>query len=125
MGFFGPEPVTSATATYVWTGLREPGFFLISASGDAPNYTTGIQLTRDPHFVGGLRVEVNGWTGPLGAGTKPYTVHGTFPGMFVPKVIVAGSNQTLVVDVQEIPHDKAEQFLASHHGLVSVSGGAG
>lgn len=120
MGFYGSEPVTSATAVYVWTGLREPGFFVITASGDAPNFTSGIQLVRDPDFVGGLKVNVMGWTGPLGAGTTPYTVRGTFAGMFVPRVVVAGTNQTLVVDVKEIPHDEAEQFLAAQHGMVAA-----
>ena len=124
MGFYGSEPVGSATAYYVWTGLHEPGHFVITASGDAPNFTSGIQLVRDPHFVGGLRVDVMGWTGPLGKGTTPYTVRGTFSGMFVPKVVVAGSNQTLVADVKQIPADEAEKFLASEHGLVSMPAAA-
>jgi hypothetical protein len=115
MGFYGHEPFTGARAYYVWTGVGGPGFFSIVVNGDAPNYTSGIQLTRDSHFVGGLKVDVMGWTGPLGPGTRPYSVRGTFPGMFVPKIVVQGSNQTLLVDVEEIPHLGVEQFLVEVH----------
>jgi hypothetical protein len=120
MGFYQTQPVSSASAVYVWTGLGEPGHFVITAKGDAQNYTSGIQLVRDQDFVGGLAVTVMGWTGPLGPGTTPYEVHNTFSGMYVPKVVVRGTNQTLVVDVEQIPAEQAESFLAQRHGLVSV-----
>ena len=64
MGFYGPEPFDSAQATYVWTGLGEPGFFSVEVMGHAPNFTSGITLVRDTHFVGGLKINVMGWTGP-------------------------------------------------------------
>jgi hypothetical protein len=111
MGFYGPEPFTTATATYVWMGLGSPGAFFVEVSGDAPNYTSGITLVRDPQWVGGLRINVMGWTGPLGQGTTPYTVHGSFPGSFVPEIVVSGSNQTIVVKVNEIPAEKADDYL--------------
>ena len=111
MGFYGPEPVTSATAYYVWTGFGEPGHFFVTAQGDAPNFTTGIQLVRDPHWVGGLRMDVMGWTGPRAPGSRPYTVHGTFPGSYLPRIVVAGANRTLVVEVKEIPFPETEQFF--------------
>ncbi len=111
MGFYGPEPFTTATATYVWMGLGSPGAFFVEVSGDAPNYTSGITLVRDPQWVGGLRINVMGWTGPLGPGTTPYTVHGSFPGSFVPEIVVSGSNQTIVVKVNEIPAEKADDYL--------------
>jgi hypothetical protein len=120
MGFYGPQPVTSVTAFYVWTGLGEPGHFFITAQGEAQNFTTGIQLVRESDFVGGLAVDVMGWTGPLSEGTTPYKVDGTFSGGYLPKVVVRGSNQTLLVDVQEIPADQVEQFLAGRAGKVSV-----
>jgi|SRR5205085_10273317 len=121
MGFYGPEPYTNAKAFYVWTGLNEPGHFSIEVTGDAPNYTSGIQLVRDPHFVGGLRIDVMGWTGPLGKGTKPYKVNGTFPGMFVPKIVVVGANGTHVVPVQEIPHTEAEAHLKGKAEAAAVA----
>jgi hypothetical protein len=111
MGFYGPEPFTSATATYLWTGLGSPGVFIVEVSGDAPNYTSGMTLVRDPNFVGGLRINVMGWTGPLGEGTTPYTVRGTFPGQYIPKIVVSGSNGQQVIDVKEIPHDQADDFV--------------
>jgi len=111
MGFYGPEPFDTATATYVWTGVGGPGFFLVEVKGNAPNYTTGITLVRDPHFVGGLKIDVMGWTGPLGKGTTPYTVHASFPGSFLPKIVVQGSNKTEIVAVKEIPAEQADAHL--------------
>ena len=111
MGFFGPEPFTNATATYLWTGLGSPGVFVVEASGDAPNFTSGITLLRDTEFVGGLKINVMGWTGPLGEGTTPYNVRGTFPGQFVPKIVVSGSNGQQVIDVMEIPHDQVDEYV--------------
>jgi hypothetical protein len=111
MGFYGPEPFDTAKAFYVWTGLNEPGHFSVEVAGNAKNYTSGIQLVRDPHFVGGLKIDVMGWTGPLGEGTTPFKVRGTFPGMFVPKIVVAGSNGLKLITVEEIPQAKVEGFL--------------
>jgi len=111
MGFYQAEPCTSAQAVYVWTGLNEPGHFVVEVECEVRNYTSGIQLVRDPQFVGGLKVDVMGWTGPLGPGTRPYKVSGTFSGMYVPNIIVACANDTHVVPVKEIPHDEAEAYL--------------
>jgi hypothetical protein len=111
MGFYGPEPFTNATAYYLWTGLRSPGVFIVEVTGDAPNFTTGITLVRDTHWVGGLKINVMGWTGPLGEGTTPYTVRGTFPGEFVPKIVVSGSNGQKLIDVKEIPHGKVDDYV--------------
>jgi hypothetical protein len=121
MGFYGSEPFTSAKAFYVWTGLREPGHFSIEVEGDAPNYTSGIQLVRDQHFMCGLKVDVMGWTGPLGEGTTPYKVNRTIPGMFVPKIVIAGTNGTQVIDVEEIPHTEAENFLKKRATAVAAA----
>lgn len=115
MGFYGPEPFNTAKAYYVWTGLGEPGHFTVIVQGDAPNYTSGIQLVRDQEFVGGLKVNVMGWTGPLGPGTTPYTVQGTFPGEFRPEIVVQGSNKTERVKVQEIPAEDTEKLLTEIH----------
>jgi hypothetical protein len=119
MGFYGPEPCSTARATYVWTGLDEPGHFFVEVEGEAPNYTTGIQLVRDPHFVGGLKVDVMGWTGPVGQGTTPYHVAGTFPGAFLPKIVVQCADCTKVVEVRQIPADQAEEHLRERAGLAS------
>lgn len=111
MGFYGSEPFTTATATYLWMGLKSPGVFVVEVSGDAPNYSYAFDLVRDSHWVGGLKINVMGWTGPLGEGTTPYTVHGTFPGEFVPKIVVSGSNGQKVIAVKEIPNDQVDAFV--------------
>jgi hypothetical protein len=111
MGFYGPEPFDTAEATYVWTGLHEPGFFAITVKGHAPNYTTGITLVRDTEWVGGLAFRVMGWTGPLGKGTTPYTVRATFPGTYHKQIVVRGSNKTEVVQVKEIPFTTEEAYI--------------
>jgi hypothetical protein len=115
MGFYGPEPFNTAKAYYLWTGLGEPGHFSVVVQGDAPNFTSGIQLVRDQHFVCGLKVDVMGWTGPLGPGSRPYLVHGTFPGQFVKEIVVAGANKTMVVQVEQILATDVESHLVQIH----------
>jgi hypothetical protein len=110
MGFYGSEPFESAEATYVWTGLGEPGFFHVTVRGQAPNYTTGIQLVRDPHFVGGLAIDVMGWTGPRGEGSSAYTVEGTFPGMYLPEIVIVGSNKRAKIAVKEISAANSDAY---------------
>ena len=111
MGFYGPEPFNTASATYIWTGLGGPGFFFIEVEGNAPNFTSGITLIRDERYVGGLQIDVMGWTGPLAQGTTPYKVHGTFPGQFLKDIVVKGSNKTEVIPVREIPAAEADAFF--------------
>lgn len=111
MGFYGPEPFDTAEATYVWTGLRTPGFFSVTVKGAAPNFTTGIKLVRDPDFVGGMAIDVMGWTGPLGQGSTAYTVYGTFNGMYLPKILIVGSNKRQLIDVKEIPFTNEDDYV--------------
>lgn len=115
MGFFGKEPVNEneTKAYYVWTGLGTPGYFYVEVKGDAPNYSSGFQLMRDTHFVGGLKIDSMGWTGPLGEGTQPYKSVGTFHGMFLPEIIVSGTNGNFTIKVEEIAHTEIESFLKS------------
>jgi hypothetical protein len=117
MGFYGPEPFDTAQATYVWTGLNEPGFFSVTVAGNAPNFTTGITLVRDPHWVGGLAIRVMGWTGPRGQGTKPYKVTHSFPGHYLKEIVVIGSNKQEVVKVKEIPFTNDDDFVKQASAL--------
>jgi hypothetical protein len=103
MPFFQPEPFDTAEATYIWTGLGIPGFFYVHVKGHAQKFTSGIELVRDTHFVGGLAIDVMGWTGPLTTGTEPYTVSGHFRGAYLKEIVVKGANKTEVVHVKEIP----------------------
>ncbi len=115
MGFYGKEPVDASKckAVYLWTGLGTPGVFVVHVEGDAPNYSYGFSLKRDPEFVGGLKIDAMGWTGPLGQGTSSYQVGGSFPGQYVPKIVISGSNGDFVIDVKEIPHDQVDNFVKS------------
>ncbi|MDA9773423.1 hypothetical protein N9B82_00585 [Saprospiraceae bacterium] len=113
MGFYGPEPVDpkETTVTYLWTGLRTPGVYIVETGGDAPNYSYGFVLKRDQHFVGGLKIDAMGWTGPVAPGTTPYKVKGTFPGAFYEEIIISGSNGSFPIKVKEIPHTKVDAFI--------------
>ena len=115
MGFYGNEPVDPARtkATYLWTGLRTPGVFIIEVQGDAPNYSYGFTLSRDSHFVGGLKINSMGWTGPLGAGTTPYVSKGSFPGQYLPEIVVSGSNGSFLIPVKEIPYAEVDNYIKS------------
>ncbi len=115
MGFYGKEPVTPSECKvlYVWTGLRTPGFFSVYVQGEAQKYSYGFDLVRDPHFVGGLKIDVMGWTGPLGDGSSPYKVHGTFQGAFQKEIIISGSNGNFPIEVEEVPYDQLEDYIKS------------
>jgi hypothetical protein len=111
MPFFQREPFDSAEAKYIWTGVGTPGFFFVHVKGHAPNFTSGIELVRDSHFVGGLAIDVMGWTGPLTKGTHPYTVSGHFKGVYLKEIVVIGANKTEVVHVKEIPFTSDEDYV--------------
>lgn len=115
MGFYGSQPVDPAktTATYLWTGLGTPGIFIVEVQGEAPNYSYGFTLTRDPHFVGGLKIDSMGWTGPLASGTTPYVSRGSFPGQFQAQIVVSGSNGSFLIPVKEIMHEDVDAYIKS------------
>lgn len=115
MGFYSTEPVNPAktTVTYLWTGLRTPGIFIVEVQGDAPNYSYGFTLTRDSHFVGGLKINSMGWTGPLGQGTTPYISKASFPGTFQNEIVISGSNGSFLIPVKEIVHDEVDAYIKS------------
>lgn len=115
MGFYGKEPVNPAqsSAKYLWTGLDTPGVFVVHVEGDAPNFSYGFTLVRDTHFVGGLKIDAMGWTGPLAEGITPYTAQGTFPGQYVPKIVISGSNGDFVIPVEEIPYNEVDSYIKS------------
>jgi hypothetical protein len=112
MPFFGLEPFDTAEAIYVWTGLGQPGFFRLTVKGNARRFSFGFQLKRDPEFVGGLAIDVMGWTGPLAEGTVPYAVTATFNGTFLPEIVVIGANKTEVVKVKEVPFTSDDAVMA-------------
>jgi hypothetical protein len=113
MPFYGLEPFDTAEAEYVWTGLRTPGFFRVSVKGHAQKFSFGFKLVRDPHWVGGLAIEVMGWTGPLAAPptTVPYKVTDTFNGAHLSEIVIIGSNKREVIHVREVPFTSEEDVV--------------
>jgi len=95
-----------------------PGFFSVIVEGHAPNFTSGIKLVRDEQWVGGLAIKVMGWTGPIGKGTKPYKVRGSFTGSYLKEIVIIGSNKTEVIKVTEIPFTSDEDFAKNADALV-------
>lgn len=100
-GFFGKEPVNPAqtTAVYIQQPGEQSGLFVVEAGGDAPNYSYGFALEREEQFVGGLKINVTGCTGPLGQGTTPYKVAGVFKGGYTDKIVLSASNGDFLIDV--------------------------
>lgn len=115
MGFYSKQPVNpeKTTAAYLWTGLRTPGIFIVHVEGDAPNYSSAFSLVRSTQFVGGLKIDAMGWTGPLGKGETPYSVKGSFDGGYLSEIIVSGSNGDFPIKVREIAHEEADDYIKS------------
>lgn len=113
MGFYQKQPVDpkKCSVVYLWTGLRTPGIYRVHVEGEAQHYSTGFTLVRDPHFVGGLKIDSMGWTGPIGEGKTPYQSEGSFPGQFYPEIIISGSNGDFPIKVKEFPHDQVDQYV--------------
>jgi hypothetical protein len=114
MPFFQTEPFNTVRARYYWAGPGHPGYFRVTARGDARNFSFGFQLRQAPTFVGGLAVVVMGWTGPLAQGTTPYAVTADFVGRYAPDIVVIGANKTEVVHVEEIGFESEESFMRAH-----------
>jgi hypothetical protein len=111
MPFFESEPFDTADAEYVWAGLGHPGYFRVTVKGNARKFSFGFQLKRDTHFVGGLAIDVMGWTGPLTQGTVPYTVTADFNGTYLPEIVVVGSNKVELVHVREVLFESEDKFM--------------
>lgn len=113
MGFYVKQPVNHAatTATYLWAGLDTPGIFIVEVDGDAQNFSYAFSLTKDADFVGGLKINVMGWSGPLTKGTMPYKVSHAFPGIHQSTIVVSGSNGDFVIPVKDIAHDKVDEYM--------------
>jgi len=113
VGFYAKQPVNhkATTATYLWSGVDTPGIFIVEVNGDAHNFSYAFSLGRETDFVGGLKISVMGWSGPLTKGTMPYKVIHSFPGAYQKNIIVSGSNGDFIIPVKEIAHDKADEYM--------------
>ncbi len=110
MGFYQLQPFNQAEAQLLAADIFPP-LIRVEVSGNARNYTSGIQLVRDHNWVGGLKIDVMGWTGPLGEGTTPYKVTATFQSIGVNSIIVVGSNKVETIPVTTIGKEEVEDFL--------------
>ena len=115
MGFPTTIPFDKAQASYVDPGPigTGPGVFHVRVDGESLDYSYAISLERHPNFVGGLRIDVMGWRGPEGEGTKPYSVAGTFQGMHVPKIVVCGGGRCELIEVTHIVAGDADEHFRS------------
>lgn len=104
LGSFGKEPINAAQTTAIF--LQKPGeasgLFVVEAGGDAPNYSYGFSLERESGFVGGIKINVIGCSGPFGAGTTPYKVAGVFQGSYTDKIVLSASNGDFLIDVVRV-----------------------
>jgi hypothetical protein len=96
MGFLGLIPADKVTASYD----PEKQILTLIAEGKVKKYTTGIHFVRDCHFVGGLKYDLEGWTGPIGKGWEPYVceqeIHIHFPSVISSgkDIIIATANDS-------------------------------
>jgi hypothetical protein len=59
-----------------------------------------------------------GWADPIGKGTKPYKVRGSFTGSYLKEIVIIGSNKSEVIKVSEIPFTNDEDFAKNADVLV-------
>jgi len=114
MPFFQPEPFDSAKVRYHRAHHGHLGYYRVTVHGHAPNFSFGFQLKQVPTFVGGLAVEVMGWTGPLAPGLAQYRVAADFVGTYAPEIVVIGANKTEVVHVEEVAFESEEAFMRAY-----------
>jgi len=74
MGFLGPIPADEIGAIY----QIQKRILLLSATGKVLKGTYGINFVRQP-FAGGLKFALEGWSGPIIAGTEEYKAQTQFP----------------------------------------------
>jgi len=91
MGFLGLIPADKLAASYD----PQNKVLILYAEGKAKKYTTGIHFVQDLHFVGGLKFDLEGWTGPIGPGWQPYKIKGEFP-LTLPSVVTPGKDVIIV-----------------------------
>lgn len=93
MGFLGPIPANELAAVYDPTKHK----LTLSAQGEIQDYTTNISFNRLP-WAGGLKFQLEGWTGPLHDSHSPYSYQQDFdillPNPVTPSgnVIIADAN---------------------------------
>lgn len=89
MGFGGLVPASELSAVY--DPVKQ--VLTLAASGEVQNYTYGYKFQR-MSWIGGLRFELIGWTGPIGQGTSKYSFSQDFP---IPGLTVFDPEGTVII----------------------------
>jgi hypothetical protein len=98
MGFLQFIPASRLSAIYT------NGRLGLSATGDAQQFTSGIEFVPDTQFAGGLKYNLMGWVGPLTGKSQPYQQQQSFEVAGVPKqVVVQDASGSHVVKVELVP----------------------
>ncbi|HVK98294.1 MAG TPA: hypothetical protein VM553_00705 [Dongiaceae bacterium] len=123
MGFYMKQPVNpkKIKVVYLWTSEGTPGIYSVEVQGEAQSFSAAFELTRDPNFIGGLKIDVMGWTGPSVKGITPYRVCGSFPGHYIPRITISGSNGDFSIKVAEIPHYDVDEHIRQRCDNVLVA----
>ena len=90
MGFLGLIPASKLAAGY--NPLTQT--LTLYAQGEVQDYTAGIEFDREP-LLGGLKFRLQGWTGPLGKGTSPYSHQQRFQ-IHLPSPVTPSGNVIIV-----------------------------
>ncbi|OHE96927.1 hypothetical protein CORC01_07712 [Colletotrichum orchidophilum] len=95
MGFLQNIPANEVSAAYD-TKIKK---LVLTAKGQVQNFTSGIEFHRVP-FAGGLLFNLQGWVGPIGEGTRPYSVTNYFD-IELPSPVLPSN--TVLVNVSNRP----------------------
>ena len=68
MGFYNLISASKLSAVYDSMNKQ----LILSAQGKVREFTSGISFQQDKNFVGGLKFDLGGWTGPITGKTTPY-----------------------------------------------------
>ncbi|KAA8905685.1 hypothetical protein FN846DRAFT_950250 [Sphaerosporella brunnea] len=99
MGFKGLVPADKLAATYNPKTRK----LILVAEGEVQKYTYNIQFER-LSWMGGLKFSLQGWTGPIGPGTAPYTHEQSFSITLPSKELPSGE---VIIVTANYPKGKA------------------
>jgi hypothetical protein len=127
MGFLGLIPATALAAVY--NPLTHT--LTLSAKGEVRDYTYGINFERVANFVGGLKFQLEGWTGPLREpiSFSPYSHEQEFsillPSPALPSgtVVIADANHPdgVVVEIHWLGAQPANDSTAPAEALTATA----
>ena len=99
MGFLGLIPADKLAATYD----PQAQTLILFAEGNARKYTSNISFVQDIQWVGGLKFDLEGWTGPIGSGLQQYNYEQKFP-VVLPNAVISGKE--IIITTANFPEGK-------------------